>query len=570
MKKLFLSILFLVALGWLAACAAPTIVPSSTATSASVVATNTPIVAKPSAAPTAQPTNPPTLQPSNYPTRKPNILFILTDDLDIAAIAFMPKLQELLVKQGVLFDNYFVNVSLCCPSRSTILRGEYSQGTQIFGNQPPDGGYEKFHANHDEESTIAVWLQNAGYRTMLAGKYLNGYPNTVAQTFVPPGWTEWYSAAKGNAYGEYNYTLNENGKLVEYGKKPEDYGTDVYARKTIDFIQRSAKEGKPFFAYVAPYAPHAPSTPAPRHANLFADAKLPRSPNFNEPDASDKPGYIKNRPQLTDRQIRQIEEQYRLRLQSLQAVDEMIENLINTLKAAGQLDNTYLFFMSDNGFHLGNHRLATGKWTPYEEDVHVPLIVRGPGVPVNVKLDHLTGNNDLAPTWAELAGIKTPDFVDGRSLVSLIRPNPPALTPPLSATGEDGRGWRQCYLLQRGEPGKDIAPDEDENAYVRPPEMQGLLEPSDELPEEVAGLEPQRAVAVPAFQGIHLLHYVYIEYATGEKEFYDLRADLHQLNNLAAKADPALLKELAARLNELQNCTGDQCRVIENRPFAIK
>lgn len=564
MKKSFGSTLFLLALGWLAACAPTALsIPSpakeeAVPTSASIVTTNTPISAKPSAAPTARPTNYPTNQPSNAPTKRPNIIFILTDDLDVASIAFMPKLQELLVKQGATFNNFFVNVSVCCPSRATISRGQYTHNTKIFSNKPPDGGYETYHANGDENSTIAVWLQNAGYRTMHAGKYLNGYPNTVAQTFIPPGWTEWYSAVKGNPYSEYKYTLNENGKLVEYGTKPEDYGTDVYARKTIEFIQRSVKAGKPFFASINPYAPHGPSTPAPRHEKMFADAKLPRSPNFNEADTSDKPSFVKSRPLLTERQIARIEGEYRKRLQSLQAVDEMIEHLIATLQSSGQLDNTYLFFTSDNGFHLGNHRLDYGKLTPYEEDSRVPLIVRGPGVPAGVKLDHIAGNIDFAPTWAELAGAKTPDFVDGRSLAPVLKSNPIAL-----------ENWRQCFLLQRGDPrgqGSDDAEDDETGFDLRPPEMAGLLEPWDRLPDEMAGNAPQ--AARPAnYQAIRVQQYTYVEYANGEKELYDLRVDPYQLNNLAAKADPALLKELSARLNELKTCAAEKCRASENKPF---
>ena len=540
-------------LGMLAACATPSNVPPTSTSPATAVSSST-------NSPTSQPTNAPgSSSASSQSTQRPNILFILTDDLDVAEIAFMPKLQALMVQQGTLFNNFFVNVSLCCPSRSTTLRGQYSQNTQIYGNAPPDGGYKKFH-DTDETSTIAVWLKDSGYRTMLAGKYLNGYPDGVDKTSIPPGWSEWYSAVKGNAYGEFNYTLNENGKLVDYKNKPEDYGTDVYARKTVDFIQRSAKEGKPFFAYVTPYAPHSPSTPAPRHAQMFADVKAPRTPDFNETDVSDKPGYIRNRPALTAKQIAAIDEAYRKRLQSLQAVDEMIGNLIDTLKASGQLDNTYIFFGSDNGFHLGNHRLDTGKVAPYEVDIHVPLIVRGPGVPANVQLDHIAGNVDYASTWAELAGIKTPDFVDGRSLVPLLKSNPPTLAQ-----------WRQCYLIQHGDPTKGtVATDDEEIKYDVPEDMIGLLEPPDGLPAEVAGDAQAPALGITPYQGIRTQYYTYIEYTTGEKELYDLRIDPYQLNNIASKANPVLLKELAERLHAIEKCSGATCRAIEDKVFSTQ
>jgi len=451
---------------------------------------------------------------------RPNIVFILTDDLDAASIAFMPKLKALLIDQGVSFSNFFASFSLCCPSRATILRGQYAHNTQILGNGPPSGGFEKFHSLGEENSTVATWLQAAGYRTMYVGKYLNGYPEGVALTYVPPGWDEWYSAVKGKPYGEYDYTLNENGKLVTYGNKPEDYGTDVYARKSVDFIRRTAKEGKPFFIHLSVYAPHSPATPAPRHENLFLDAQAPRTPNFNEEDVSDKPSYIRNRPPLTSKEIAQIDEEHRKRLQSLQAVDDAIEALIDTLKAVGQLDKTYIFFTSDNGFQLGNHRLM-GKIAPYEESIRVPLIVRGPGVPAGRTIEHLAGNVDLAPTWAELAGAKAPDFVDGRSLVPLLGGNPPST-----------ESWRQAFLLENG------------NLERR---SQGL--------------------AIPPYRAIRTKEYLYVEYNTGERELYDLNEDPYQLKSLHASADPNLLQQLSSQLAELRSCVAASCRIAESKPL---
>jgi arylsulfatase A-like enzyme/predicted TIM-barrel fold metal-dependent hydrolase len=455
---------------------------------------------------------------------RPNIIFILTDDQDASSIAFMPKLKALLMDQGVSFSNFFVSFPLCCPSRATILRGQYAHNTQILGNRPPDGGFEKFYSLGEENSTIATWLKAVGYRTMYVGKYLNGYPGGVALTHVPPGWDEWYSAVRGNAYGEYNYTLNENGRLVTYGNKPEDYGTDVYARKSVDFIQRTAKEGKPFFIHLSVYAPHSPATPAPRHENLFLDAKAPRTPNFNEEDVSDKPAHIRNRPILTDKEIAQIDEQYRKRLQSLQAVDDAIASLVDTLKATEQLDKTYIFFTSDNGFHLGNHRLMMGKIAPYEEDIRVPLIVRGPGVPVGRTVEHLTGNVDLALTWAELAGAKAPDFVDGRSLVSLLGDNPPSTD-----------SWRQAFLLENGNLERG---------------SQGL--------------------AIPPYRAIRTKEYLYVEYNTGERELYDFNKDPYELQSLHATADPALIKQLTSRLEELRRCAAASCRATESAPLLTK
>ncbi|MBI5304632.1 MAG: sulfatase [Chloroflexi bacterium] len=555
MKNPLFAVSVLIVITALAACSAPTqpLAPTALPTSQPASPTVAPPTIVRANDPTTQPPSTPTTQPTNQPTKQPNIIFILTDDLDAASIPFMPKLKSLMTDQGTTFTNFFINMPLCCPSRTEILRGQYAHNTQILGNTPPSGGFQKFFQLGEEQSTIATWLQSAGYRTMLAGKYLNGYPDRSNLMYIPPGWTEWYSAMKGNAYGEYNYTLNETGKQVAYGNKPEDYGTDVYARKTADFITRTAKDGKPFFAYVSVYAPHGPATPAPRHEKMFLDVTVPRSANFNEDDVSDKPAYIRNRSKLTAREITRLTEDYRKRLQSLQAVDDMIETLVNTLKTTGQLDNTYIFFTSDNGFHLGNHRQLTGKVAPYEEEIRVTMIVRGPGVPAGKSLDYLTGNIDLAPTWADLAGATAPGFVDGRSLAALWRSNPP-------------REWRQCFLVENGLITSQIQTRAARQVVNTPPE---LLEPPDADDEEAATpTAANRApLGVPSYRGLRTNDYLYVEYVTGEKELYNIKSDPYELQNLAAKADAALLTQLAARLKQMTTCAGANCRTTENVLF---
>ncbi|MCA1554045.1 MAG: sulfatase, partial [Chloroflexi bacterium] len=347
----------------------------------------------------------------------------------------------------------------------------------------------------------------------------------------------WCSPAKGNAYGEFNYTLNENGTLVPYGSKPEDCGTDAYGRKAIDFIQRMVKDGKPFFVYLAPYAPHGPATPAPRHANLFSDAQLPRPPSFNENDVSDKPAFIRNRPPLNSRQMSTLQDLYRKRLQSLQAVDEMIGSLVDKLKAAGQLDNTYIFVSSDNGFHLGQHRLLQGKQTAYEEDIRVPLVVRGPSVPAGKTVDALVGNVDLAPTWAELSGAKADSFADGRSLVPWLRGSTPS-------------NWRSAFLIQHGDPA----------AVRNRARIQPTPAPTDTTQEPPDNDEEARGLVLPEFTALRTQQFTYVEYATGEKELYDLRNDPYQLNNIVKTAKPDLLNTLAKQLTAFRSCKAETCR----------
>ncbi len=183
----------------------------------------------------------------------------------------MPNVQRLLTDEGVSFSHYYISVSLCCPSRTTLLRGQYSHNTGVLSNGSGNGGFETAHRLGIENSTIGTWLQQTGYRTAYIGKYLNAYPDSVSNTYVPPGWDEFDSASIGDPYTEYNYTLNENGHLVHFGSAPSDYGTDVYVNKAASFIKKSA--GSPFFVYLNVYAPHQPAIPAPTDGQLFSHAR---------------------------------------------------------------------------------------------------------------------------------------------------------------------------------------------------------------------------------------------------------------------------------------------------------
>lgn len=448
------------------------------------------------------------------PAVRPNIVLFLTDDEDVRIHAFLPKTKALLEERGAVFSNAFVPYPLCCPSRASLLRGQYPHNTGVLGNQPPLGGFAVFRERGLEASTVATWLQAVGYRTVLAGKYLNGYGDRGTDLrHVPLGWTEWYAGLGGRPYGNYDYALNENGRIVLYGHRPEDYLTDVIAQKAVEAMERAVRAGHPFFLYLATYAPHSPATPAARHVALFQDAQLPRPPSFNEADVSDKPTVVRRRPPLGARAIARMEALYRRRLQSLQAVDDLVETVVRALTRLGQLDRTYLVYTSDNGFHMGEHRLLPGKNLPYEEDIRVPLIVRGPGIRPGQRIETLVVNTDLAPTFAEIAGTSPPSFVDGRSLLPLLR--------------GDAVRWRQSVLIQ-----------------VRTPAGGG-------------------------FDAIRTAEWKYVAWRTGERELYHLRTDPYELNNLAASAPPGLISDLAARLAELTRCAAERCRAVEDASLGV-
>jgi len=487
-------------------------------------------------------------------SQRPNIIFILTDDLDTRLFNRMPRLQSLLSEQGTTLANNFVSLALCCPARTAIIRGQYAHNSRIFTNALPGGGFQKVFDRGLEQSTVATWLQAAGYRTVLMGKYLNGYPGSAGNTYVPPGWDEWYSPVGGVRY--FGYRLNENGRVVRYGNAATDYLTDVLSRKANAFIRQAsdAGDGTPFFMYISPYAPHGPATPAPRHANRFPNAQAPRTASFNEANVGDKPAWVQNQPLLTNRQINTMDDLARKRRQSMLAVEDLVASLIATLEATDQLSNTYIFFTSDNGFHQGQHRLRSGKNSGFEEDIRVPLVVRGPGVPAGVERTELSVNIDLAPTFADLAGAEIPDFVDGRSLVPLLG----ARLLPVD-------GWRQALLLEHGFPGDPAEPGEPSEPVDPADEDDEDQEPEDDAEPLPVPAAP-RPRAAPLFQGLRTAApSTYIEYLTGERELYDLTADPNQLRNGYAGAEPDLIARLAAWLNLLRDCAGAGCRAAENR-----
>jgi hypothetical protein len=173
---------------------------------------------------------------------------------------------------------------------------------------------------------LALTAENY-FRTAMVGKYLNRYE--PKRDGVPPGWDEWYVG--GNAHASYKYVLNENGQAVQYGSEPEDYLSDVLTGKAVQVIRSSAGAGQPFFLYVLPFSPHRPSVAAPRHDGMFADAELPRPPSFDEADVGDKPAFIRRLPPLDQEQIAHLEYEYRKRIASLQAIDDMVESIVAAL-----------------------------------------------------------------------------------------------------------------------------------------------------------------------------------------------------------------------------------------------
>lgn len=447
---------------------------------------------------------------------KPNIVYVLTDDLDTSLLRFMPEVRRM-QSEGVNFGNYSVTDSLCCPSRAAILSGKFPHNNGVFTNEAPDGGFNGFRQHGNQRSTFATDLRSAGYRTAMMGKYLNGYQPT--KHGVPPGWDEWDVAGKG--YPEYDYTMNENGKKVHYGHQPKDYLTDVLAAKGERFIRDQSAAGNPFMMEIATFAPHGPYTPAPRHANDFPGLTAPRDASFNEGDISDKPAWLREHPELNDKQQAKIDQDYRKRAQSVQAVDEMLGRLRATLEQTGQADNTYVMFSSDNGFHLGQHRLASGKQTAFDTDVRVPLVAVGPGVPAGREERALAQNIDMRSTFDELVGARPPreDETDGTSLTPALR-------------GEQSKNRPETALVEHHGPNR--APDD--------PDRQSK-----------ASGNP------PSYTALRTANTTYVEYVTGEREYYDRGRDPDELVNRYGELSEQRRAELHENLARLRSCQGRDC-----------
>jgi len=443
-------------------------------------------------------------KPARADAARPNVVVILTDDQRADGADRMPNVRRALAGHGVTFANAFVSNSLCCPSRTTLLTGRYSHTTRVWSNRPPFGAWFAFRALGAERRTIAVALRAAGYRTGYVGKYLNGYTGTT----VPPGWEDWRAFSWGGGY--YRYTLNVNGTLARYGRSAREYSTDVLGRMAARFIRAGRGSARPFFLVFAPAAPHRPAVPAPRHAHALRDLGRFDPPSVGE-DLADKPGYVRRgaRP-VGSRPGRFRLRQYR----TLLAVDDAVGRIVAALRATRKLRDTVVIFTSDNGVEWGEHGFpASRKSVPHEGSIRVPLIVRYGRLSRRPRTDtHLVTNADLAPTIAALAGIRL--RADGRSVVPLLRGR--------------SRRWRRAFLV----------------------ENQG---------------GESAETGIPTYCGIRTKGALYVVYATGERELYDLREDPYELENRAGDVDFRAVEQ--RRLGQLRGVCYPPPPGFHPRPF---
>jgi arylsulfatase A-like enzyme len=436
-------------------------------------------------------------------------VFVLADDLSWDLVPHMPQVRRM-QREGMTFRQFVVADSRCCSSRATILTGQFPHNTHVLTNTPPHGGYWAFRRHGARTRSIGIALQGAGYRTGVMGKYLNGY--APPKHPVDPGWDEWF--VSGNGYGGFDYKMSDNGRVRRYGRRARDYLTDVLARRGVRFIRRSAGHG-PFFVKLASFAPHSPYVPAPRHRRVRPRVAMARGHAFNGITRG-APNWLGHRPPLTRARLTMLQHRHALRVRSVQALDELIGRIRTTLRRQGIADKTYVVFSSDNGYHLGQHRLTTGKRTAFDHDVRVPLIVVGPGVRAGASSSALAGSVDLAPTFEDWAGAAADERRDGRSLAPHM-------------DGRGMKGWRQALLIEHAE----------SRLRAGDPDAQDW------------------AMGLPSsYDALRTRHTTYVEYENGDREFYDRRRDPAELDNRAGRISAARLARLHAKLERYRRCRG--------------
>jgi N-acetylglucosamine-6-sulfatase len=506
---------------------------------------------------------------------KPNVVVVETDDWTMRLASQMPNFRSL-ARRGTTFSNYYASYSLCAPSRATFLTGQYAHNHAVRSNFfAVNGAFKSFR---DQGNSLPVWLQHAGYRTAFVGKYLNEYGATDP-TLIPPGWNDWHATIDYSTYNYFNWAINENGHvnyhgdanyakaMIAYAKagaskqinsaadalgvaksvympfdyfglaRQSDYQPDVVGNIADNALHRliappKTAKTKPFFMWYTPIAAHKESDfervaglrpgpvqkdprPPARYDHSFDSMPPPNDPSTNEADVSDKPANVRDRPLLTQTDFDTIKRNEQGRLGAARAADDAVGKLIATLRKSGKLDNTLFVYTTDQGYLQGQHRIPDNKYFAYEPDIHIPLVMAGPGVAKGKTVSEPVYNQDIAPTIAAAAHARPKRVEDGISLLPALR---------------GGKVAKRDLLLE-------------------------ALEPA--LPFHI-GI-PVFDLQAP-YYGVRTDRYKYIRWSFGDEELYDLQQDPNELNNLAADPANAQVKAtLASEALRLRNCRGSAC-----------
>lgn len=452
---------------------------------------------------------------------KPNILFILTDDQDLMldSLMVMPNLQELIYDFGINFTNAFTTTPVCCPSRSSFLTGKYLHNTGVRNNSLQGNCSSSMWRQNQEPYTIPTYL--SGYQRMFTGKYLNAYDGS----YVPPGWDNFIGLVGNSVY--YNYKMNENGVIINYGSNYDtDYLPNVMLNKTLEFINATQE---PFFIYFSLPSPHQPADPPPQYSSLLNGTISPRIPSWNKL-TPDKHWFVEYFSVMNDNVVAYSDLLYRRRLLTLMWVDQIIKTLVENIN----LSTTYVFFTSDNGYHLGEFALPLDKRQPYEFDIRIPLAVRVPNSNTGTIDNRFVLNIDILPTILDIAGIDIPTDIDGISIFS----NQSRDEFLVEYHGEYGYycsatpANMDCYTQQQ---------------YQTPPYFEGAF---------FCACQDARNNTYSCLRGIG---YKYCEFDTSQLEYYDLDNDEFELNNTVGSLTYSEIESLHRQLQSLQECEGATC-----------
>jgi N-acetylglucosamine-6-sulfatase len=337
--------------------------------------------------------------------RRPDIILLVTDDQRRGTLDWLPVVNNYIVRHGIRFSRAMVPTSLCCPSRASLLTGEYAHTTKVWSN---DAGWRRFVEAGMEAKDGCRVAPSVGVPNGLVGKYLNAYKGTGP----PPGWRVWHAFTGSNA-DYYNYELiRTDGSITRYGTGPGDV-LDRRAAPIRPPIRREHSQGEAVLPVSRPYAPHDPSTPAPRHLHLAAPIGSFGPPSFDESDLSDKPPWIRRLPPVSSSFIQDLRvRQYR----SMRSVDEAVAAILDAQRARNRLRNTLLIVISDNGLMWGEHRVM-GKFVPYSGATRIPLALAWPARLPEGMLDARLALNVDIPVTIAAAAEAAHDGVAGRNLL---------------------------------------------------------------------------------------------------------------------------------------------------------